>query len=219
MPCNYTGGRITVYHQNKKKEFDFGGEEALATFYYAAFYAECHHEIEPVTEGYRLCLIYNLIWKGSPNDIPVPPDHQLNLVAYKIKSTLKKWEKDAGATDSPKMMVCILEHECSSSDGLSFDFLTGIDKSKAEILITAKEGCNFDLFLTRITVSKLCTRDEYGYDDDASFEESVSVDTIVSPDGCRTRVKNISIEEELIFPELDVSYLEPDEIEHGMHKL
>ena len=119
LPCNFTGGHISVQYQNKKKEFDFGGEEALATFYYVAFYANCYCTIEAVTEGYRLCLMYNLFWQKSQDIIPVPPDHHLDLVAHKINSTLKKWEKHVEASDSPKMMVCILEQQRSFSDYLA----------------------------------------------------------------------------------------------------
>lgn len=32
---------------------------------YAAFYADCEHEVLPVTSGYRLTLVYNLVHAGE----------------------------------------------------------------------------------------------------------------------------------------------------------
>ena len=64
----------------------------------------------------------------------------------------------------------------------------------------AKEGCAFDLFLTKITVSKLYGRDEYGYDEDETFEETVTVDSIVSPDGCSTKAGSMFIKDGLFYP-------------------
>ena len=33
-------------------------------YHYAAFYADCWHELREVTRGYRRCLVYNLIHRG-----------------------------------------------------------------------------------------------------------------------------------------------------------
>ena len=44
-------------------EFDFGNKAADSEFsiYYAAHYADVHHQVEKIEEGARLVLIYNLI--------------------------------------------------------------------------------------------------------------------------------------------------------------
>ena len=230
LPCNYTGGSIVVHHQNEKKEFNFGGSDALGNFYYVAFYADCLHEVKPVTDGYRLCLIYNLIWKGSPNDAPTPPDHQ--FVINKINLILKEWEKDTESPDSPEMMASLLEHQYSSSS-LSFDFLKGIDKSVAAALIVAKSGLHFDLFFVQVNVSQTwstnqacvgcehCCYDNNTYEDDDSdiyqeidiIDEEVSLTYLISSDGWKIKLNGFSIGEKRFFPVLDVSSLEPDDLQ------
>ena len=222
LPCNYTGGSIVVHHQNEKKEFNFGGSDALGNFYYVAFYADCLHEVKPVTDGYRLCLIYNLIWKGSPNDAPTPPDHQ--FVINKINSILKEWENST--TNSPKLMASLLEHQYSSSS-FSFDFLKGTDKSIAAALIAAKSGLHFDLFLVQVNVSQTWSTDEdcYGYgrcyyDSDDNYQEvdlideEVTFTNLISSDGWKIELNGLSIGKKHFVPVLDVSSLEPDEVDH-----
>ena len=222
LPCNYTGGSIVVHHQDEKKEFNFGGSDALGNFYYVAFYADCLHEVKQVTDGYRLCLIYNLIWKGSPNDAPTPPDHQ--LVINKINSILKEWENST--TNSPKLMASLLEHQYSSSS-FSFDFLKGTDKSIAAALIAAKSGLHFDLFLVQVNVSQTWSTDEdcYGYgrcyyDSDDNYQEvdlineEVTFNNLISSDGWKIELNGLSIGKKHFVPVLDVSSLEPDEVDH-----
>jgi len=65
MPSDYEGGQLTVFHRGKETEYNFSGPEACYNFYFAAFYADCQHEIKPVTKGYRLCLIYNLLYRAK----------------------------------------------------------------------------------------------------------------------------------------------------------
>lgn len=69
LPSKHTGGELVV---------SFGGVEEIANFSensgdykidYAAFYADCDHEIKPLTSGYRICLVYNLIQQKSGNKI------------------------------------------------------------------------------------------------------------------------------------------------------
>lgn len=43
--------------------FAFDSSNALAAYVpsFTAFYADCKHEIQPLTSGYRIALVYNLI--------------------------------------------------------------------------------------------------------------------------------------------------------------
>lgn len=43
---------------------------------YAAFYADCEHEVRPVRSGYRLCLTYNMTLARSRGKRPRLPDIQ-----------------------------------------------------------------------------------------------------------------------------------------------
>jgi hypothetical protein len=78
LPSVYSGGRLRVRHGGVEKTFGGGsgglaaaaaaaGAEAGAAAgagggcSYAAFYADCEHEVEPLMAGHRLALAYNLI--------------------------------------------------------------------------------------------------------------------------------------------------------------
>ena len=90
LPSNYTGGQLVVYHKLECMEFDFGGPVGCANIHYAAFYADCQHEIKPVTKGCRLCLIYNLMYKWT-NPSSAPADYQ--EIVSTIVSSMTKWTK------------------------------------------------------------------------------------------------------------------------------
>lgn len=49
-----------VRHAGQEIVVDFGSMN-LYQLHYAAFFADCQHELLPVRSGYRLALIYNLI--------------------------------------------------------------------------------------------------------------------------------------------------------------
>ena len=50
---------MIVRHEKRESHLDLWCEEP-SEIAFAAFYADCIHEVRPVTEGYRLALIYNL---------------------------------------------------------------------------------------------------------------------------------------------------------------
>src|SRR5207237_1120219 len=74
LPSRHEGGTLIVRHDRESKEVDFGGAQGEFKVQYAAFYADCRHEIKPVTKGYRVCLVYNLaLAKGKRQ--PEAPRH------------------------------------------------------------------------------------------------------------------------------------------------
>ena len=55
-----------VRHAGQERIIDFGSKD-LYQIHYAAFFADCEHELLPVRSGYRLALIYNLIGQVRPS--------------------------------------------------------------------------------------------------------------------------------------------------------
>ena len=88
LPSEYSGGTLTVSHQGITKEIDFGGEEGKDAFRYVCFYADCEHEIRPVTQGYRACLVYNVCYDG-PNALPAAPNMKYGSSRGKLDSGLR----------------------------------------------------------------------------------------------------------------------------------
>ena len=60
LPSKYTGGELIVSHNGTDHKVVMDGAAAGHELSYAAFYADCEHEIRPLKSGYRLCLVYNV---------------------------------------------------------------------------------------------------------------------------------------------------------------
>ncbi|PYI16592.1 hypothetical protein BO99DRAFT_217958 [Aspergillus violaceofuscus CBS 115571] len=65
LPSQFSGGRLTVRHGGQQKAFDWS-EASQSAIQWAAFYSDCEHEIETITEGHRLTLTYNLYITQAP---------------------------------------------------------------------------------------------------------------------------------------------------------
>ena len=60
LPVQHTGGELVITHEGKRFELSFAGAAAGTELSYAVFYADCEHQVLPVRDGYRVCLVYNL---------------------------------------------------------------------------------------------------------------------------------------------------------------
>ena len=66
LPAAYTGGELVVEHAGQRRTIDRSGGEQWRGFSYAAFYADCKHEVREVTSGYRVALTFNLCKVSAP---------------------------------------------------------------------------------------------------------------------------------------------------------
>src|SRR5437868_6406210 len=57
----FGGGALVVRHGAARQTFDFAQAAQGKAPCYAAFYADCEHEVQRVTAGVRICLAYNLV--------------------------------------------------------------------------------------------------------------------------------------------------------------
>jgi predicted 2-oxoglutarate/Fe(II)-dependent dioxygenase YbiX len=60
LPSQSAGGELVVRHKGRETRLDLRCEEP-SEIAFAAFYADCVHEILPVTSGCRATLVYNLV--------------------------------------------------------------------------------------------------------------------------------------------------------------
>src|SRR4029078_7686173 len=59
LPSSFAGGELIVRHKGREARLGLRCDDpAEAAF--AAFYADCVHEVLPVTKGYRLNLVYTV---------------------------------------------------------------------------------------------------------------------------------------------------------------
>ena len=96
LPSVYTGGELIIRHNKREVELNLCCEDASELVAFAAFYADCVHEVKPVTSGCRLTLIYNLLRPGS-GQLPQAPDY--GAEQDDVASLLQQWDATKGKTD------------------------------------------------------------------------------------------------------------------------
>ncbi len=132
LPSSHRGGELVVRHAGREVSLDLSTKE-VSELTYAAFYADCQHEVLPVQDGSRLCLVYNLMQKdGSKKGSPLEaPDYNQEIST--AAAILSEWSEQMDAT--PKI-VFLLEHQYTPS-GLSFSALKNADAAAAKVLCEA----------------------------------------------------------------------------------
>ena len=144
LPSSFRGGELVVRHEGQERVIDFGGP-ARNPFHthFAAFYADCEHEVRPLREGHRLCLVYNLTLAKAKKAITAPRTaDRIDAVAEALRS----W-----STDDPRKLAVLLEHQYTQ-DGLVWDALKGADRAKARVLSEAAERAGCSAYLALLTL-------------------------------------------------------------------
>ena len=139
LPVAGGGGELLVRHHGREVAVDMNVEEP-SELAFAAFYADCTHEIRPVVEGHRLSLVFNLCLRPGDESTPrEAPDYgeQIDLIAQRLVA----WRSEE---DAAEKLVWLLDHEYSAA-GLSFDRLKNADAARAQTLAAAAERAECEL--------------------------------------------------------------------------
>lgn len=172
LPSAHEGGDLVIRHADRETVLSLRNAEP-GEIRYAAFYTDCEHEVRPVTRGYRVCLVYNLVFKTC-NRLPTPPDHRQAVTA--AAERLRPWVERDG---DPDKLVYLLEHHYTQA-ALSWGALKGADAARAAVLreATAAAGCAVHLGIVHIEESGWAEHDGWGdrrrgrrYWDDEDDEE------------------------------------------------
>ena len=151
LPSVYTGGELIIRHNKREVELDLCCEDASELVAFAAFYADCVHEVKPVTSGCRLTLIYNLVRPGS-GQLPQPPDY--GAEQDDVASLLRQWVATQGKTEpTAEKLIYPLEHAYTAAE-LGFDQLKGADAAIAPLLLVATEKAECELHLALLTIEE-----------------------------------------------------------------
>jgi hypothetical protein len=214
LPSAHKGGELIVRHEGREETIDFGGPESRFRMHFAAFYADCEHEIRPVKSGYRLCLTYNLTLARSKKTItaPVTGPH-----VDTVGGVLARW-RDAG---EPAKLAVILDHQYTQQ-GLTSDALKGVDRAKARVLFEAARQVGCDAHLALVTLWQCGAAEPsgygYGYDDDGAshemgevIDESLTAEHFTDWEGNRLSSSMIHLKEQEIVSREPLSEGEADE--------
>ncbi len=158
LPGVHEGGELIVSHAGRREEIVFAGAASGHELSYAAFYADCQHEVSPVKSGFRLILTYNLALAGKRGKTRIAAPSYAETAAA-VGKLLGKW----GRSEGPQKLAVALDHRYSQA-GLSIDTLKGVDRARAEVLFEAAEQADCVAHLALVTLWQSGSA-EGGYDD------------------------------------------------------
>lgn len=223
LPSLYKGGQLIVRHDGKTNTSDFSSTDdssnAFGTFF-TAFYCDCEHEVLKVTDGYRVCLVYNLISQRS--EIPTAP--RKHALEHELITLINNWEHHG-------KLVYALKHKYSEKN-LSFTNLKSTDRTIANFLAYISKANDLSLYLAIFNKessgqSDGCDfdfgrRSRYGRKDsdvDADFDssdedfcngKSYSLSKLISADGDNILTGSLSVKfDEEVIPEDCFASIEP----------
>jgi hypothetical protein len=184
LPSQFTGGALVIEHHDGKKVI--GGSAQKLTF--AAFYADCHHEVRPVKQGYRVALTYNLLSTGHATVADRVSANRIEVLVGAVHAFFHtpfppRFRGDTGCKP-PDRLVYLLDHEYTQR-GLTWSSLKGPDSVRAEALREVARQLDCEIFLALADVHETwnCEDDYRGkaaygrrfWHDDEDEEESDDV--------------------------------------------
>src|SRR5262245_29448776 len=220
LPSQSAGGELVVRHKGREMRLDLGSEDP-SEIAFAAFYADCVHEVRPVTSGCRATLVYNLTWK-TKGARPEPPSYEGE--AAKAIMLLRCWADGHGADadDAPKKLIYPLEHAYTPAE-LGFAALKGADAAAAGVLVAAapQAGCDLHLALLQIEESGIAEYTGYGRSRRGWDEPELQAGEVLDgakflhewrrPDGAPSTLGDLPIEDDEVCPPDALEDMEPDE--------
>ncbi|QDU24211.1 2OG-Fe(II) oxygenase [Urbifossiella limnaea] len=160
LPNPFEGGTLVVRHGPAEEKIPFRDAASGTGAWFAAFYADCEHEVARVTAGVRIALAYNLVLAPGAAVRPATPAAPADALVEAIGSWV--------ARHPTKPLVFALDHHYTQR-GLSLDLLKGADRTLAAGVAAAAghAGCLVHLAQVsrHLTNSAFDEYDRYGYGD------------------------------------------------------
>ncbi|MBL4761443.1 MAG: 2OG-Fe(II) oxygenase [Gammaproteobacteria bacterium] len=156
LPSEHSGGTLIVEHQGQQKKISFGGVKSGEHMQYAAFFSDCQHEVKPIKEGYRVCLVYNLLVKRTKKQ-----SHVVTSSTDALTSLLAEWHQQQDK------LVFVFDHQYTQAQ-LALNYMKAQDHEACRQLLAAAKAANYDAHLALLSFYEIgepeCQDDDaYGY--------------------------------------------------------
>jgi 2OG-Fe(II) oxygenase superfamily len=161
LPSVSTGGALVIHHMGNKKSFS-GKKRGATDFSLLAFYADCRHEVRPVSAGFRVVLTYHLRYQLNEPSLtskgsPVAPRGTAPVVT-KLARQIETHFSSPTAPSSPQQraelpdrLVYLLDHEYSARS-LGWTQLKNGDRLRALALREAARLTDCECYLGLVDV-------------------------------------------------------------------
>ncbi len=170
LPGSFKGGALVVTHGGASATYR-GTSRSLSL---VAFYADCRHEVRPVTAGHRVVLTYNLVLHGDPVDAWAGEEaasggelveRLVGLLQAHLSEPVPapSWRRDGEASPPPHRLVYLLDHEYTPH-ALGWSLLKRSDARKAALLLAAagRAGCEAVLAVADVQETWSCFEPDRG---------------------------------------------------------
>jgi len=160
LPSLHAGGELVIRHRKREVRLDVRCAD-VSELAWAAFYADCVHEVLPIVSGCRLVLVYNLRRTGRGR-LPRPPSYDKQTAA--LGRLLRHWCEEPAPPDEdrPLKLVYPLAHAYTPAE-LSFAALKGADAAAATVLTTAAGSAACDLYVALLRIEESGAAEHNGY--------------------------------------------------------
>ena len=210
LPSRHEGGELMIRHAGQNVCVDFSKENPESKVRYAAFYADCEHEVVPVTSGYRICLVYNLCQQGC--DLG-EMNQSVRQQADRIAPYLEEYDLDG-------LSAILLDHQYTEAN-FGVQALKNHDLIRAQALICAANEAGYDAHLALFEhyQNGSLLEDYYGDADDEPedetmdelFDEGYSISHWLKGDGTDPGFSRWNVSEDCIITDKDLEAEEPIE--------
>ncbi|MGW2940188.1 2OG-Fe(II) oxygenase, partial [Streptomyces sp. NPDC001156] len=151
LPSHHTGGELVVSHAGRSIVYQASREKLT----FAAFYADCLHEVKPVKSGYRVTLTMNLLAErirpAGEDDGDSVADLAHCLTEHFTEPAEERYAYGRQKAAPPNRLVYLLDHEYTQR-GLDWDRLKGADATRTTLLrqAAAEADCEAVLALAEV---------------------------------------------------------------------
>ena len=164
LPSRFEGGAMVVEHHDQQVTFRDSGR-ALT---FVAFYADCHHQVRAVTEGYRVVLTYDLSFSKAGNRrIALPTSDAIDAVEHQLRRffqtrPLPAWS-GGEPEEPPDRLVYLLDHQYTRRS-LGWNRLKGVDAVRAAAFLEVARRLDCEILLALADVHEVWgCEEEDGY--------------------------------------------------------
>jgi predicted 2-oxoglutarate/Fe(II)-dependent dioxygenase YbiX len=172
LPSPFTGGAFVIEHRGETVTYR-APRSAKKPLSLVAFYADCHHEVRPVTEGYRIALTYHLLLEGEGAATVAgaagSEPATVAALAERLRAHFEtprppRWTSDTEPQEPPDRLVFLLDHQYTER-GFGWDRLKGDDAARVAVLQAAAERAGCEVLLALAEIQETWESYEEGWDE------------------------------------------------------
>ena len=223
LPAQHTGGELVIRHDGREISLPLTND-GFSEVSYAAFFADCEHEVKPVTSGNRVCLVFNLL--RPLKEVLVPTKVEARRLARKqeeqriqakrqlsagvpggspstpelLAQVTERLRKELERENSPPKLVYMLSFHYTPAE-LSRENLKNKDRVVADALEQAAAACDCQISLGLVNIR-------------AVFSIQMKAEEIVDFQGMKFKMQPLVIKGSEVFPKGRMYDVKADKINH-----